>query len=234
MIKLAENETIVLNFSKNDKIKIKCFLKKFEKIKTKTDFEETRVKTKNCTITLYNTGKVVLQGENCTKIKQELLSSLQLKDKLVFGIDETGRGERIGPFVIAGVLGKTNSFRELRDSKKTSQIQAKKDIVSKQAEAEALLSLNPSYIDQLRKKGITLNKIESKFIQSMSYFFDGLGEKTEIMVDGLPLNKELKGVEFLPKGDDLEPVISGASILAKHFRETSKNKKERKTWKKKN
>ena len=54
---------------------------------------------------------------------------------------------------------------------------------------------------------------------------------TDVKIDGSPLKGVKPGALFMVKGDDKEPVIGSASVLAKHFRDESKDKKKRLTWK---
>ncbi len=220
----------VLNFGVKQKEEIKKALKNFEEKKTNNAFEEKRVKIDDSTVTLYSSGKLMIQGKDCEKISEELIRIIKVKTKKVIGIDETGRGEKTGPFVISAVLGENNKLLELRDSKKIKNLKEKNDLVTKNSKAQIIFSLNAEYIDELRNKGETMNSIEEKAINSIIDFFDSLKEKKEILIDG----KELAGVKkgkFIVKGDDLEPVIGAASVLSKSFRENSKDTKERKSWK---
>src|SRR3989344_4427299 len=106
-----------LNFGKAEKAKLIEVLARFEPAMITSDYEEARAKRDGGTITLYTSGKVSIQGANAAAVKQELIALMGLKKDLVIGIDETGRRERSGPLVIAGVLADTNSLREMRDSK---------------------------------------------------------------------------------------------------------------------
>lgn len=220
-----------LNFSKKDNVSIKAFLEKFEKLETKTSFEEARAKILETTITLYNSGKVSIQGKNEEKAKELLLKEIHGSNELVFGIDETGRSELTGPMVVAGVLGKTSKLRELRDSKKTSNVFEKAKIVEKNSLATAIISFNPEFIDFLRNNGMNLNQIECHSINSFAKLFKQLAPNAKIVVDGSKIAECDSGIEFLVKGDDLEPVIGAASVIAKKAREESANKSRKETWK---
>ena len=55
----------------------------------------------------------------------------------------------------------------------------------------------------------------------------------KIIADGAPMKTKNNKIKFIPKADDLEPVVGAASIIAKHCRNNSSDKEERKTWKKK-
>jgi len=131
----------VLNFEKNEVPKIKNFLNSFEKKETTTQFQELRSKIGKSTITLYSSGKIVIQGTDHEKVKQQILNSLSLKKELMIGVDEVGRGEDFGPFVICGVIGDKNKLRELRDSKKTKKIDEKFLIATKNSQANVCVSL---------------------------------------------------------------------------------------------
>jgi len=223
----------VLNFKAEEKEEIKKVLKNFEEKKTNNAFEEKRVKIDDSTVTLYSSGKLMIQGKDCEKISEELIRIIKVKTKQVVGIDETGRGEKTGPFVVSAVLGENNKLLELRDSKKIKNLKEKNDLVLKNSKAQIIFSLNAEYIDELRNKGETMNSIEEKAINSIIDFFDSLKEKNDFLIDG----KEMTGIKkgkFIVKGDDLEPVIGAASVLSKNFRENSSDKKERKSWKTKN
>ncbi|MEK6957364.1 MAG: hypothetical protein AABW99_00060 [archaeon] len=219
-----------LNFGKPEKKRLNEILALFEDAPVTNYFEEKRAKKGGCTITLYNSGKLSIQGADAAKVKEEIISMMGLKEELVIGIDETGRGERIGPMVITGVLADTNSVREVRDSKKTTDIAKKEKIVSEKMFGSVSVVLNAKLIDLCRNKGKNLNELEAgtieKIAEILSFF-----EEAEVIVDGAPLKVQGKKIKFLPKGDDLEPVIGAASIVAKHLRNNSSDKGERKTWK---
>lgn len=223
----------VLNFGKHEKAQILKFLKFFPPVETNSQYEEARCVIGKSTVTLYHTGKVTIQGTDHDEVKRVLLEGLGLNDSLVLGVDETGRGEDSGPFVISAVLGQTNKLRELRDSKKTSNVAVKYDLVTEHSLANLAFSLNSEYVDLLRRKGHNLNEIEAKAVDAIAGFFEGLGEKHQLIVDGSPLPVKHKGIEFLVKGDDLEPVVGAASIVAKHTRNLSSDKAVRETWQKK-
>ncbi len=220
----------VLNFGSEQKEQIIKVLSKFEDKKTKTDFEEKRVKIDESTVTLYSSGKLVIQGKDSEKISEELLRIIKVKSKTVIGIDETGRGELTGPFVISAVLGENGKLLELRDSKKIKNLKEKNDLATENSKSQIIFSLNAEYIDELRNKGETMNSIEEKAINSIIDFFDSVKEESEVLIDGKKMNGIKKGT-FIVKGDDLEPVIGAASVLSKNFRDNSKDKNKRKSWK---
>jgi ribonuclease HII len=221
-----------LNFGITEKEKIKEIMSNYEKAEVTNYFEEKRAKHLGCTITLYNSGKLSIQGSEAAKVKEEILSMLGLKEDFTIGIDETGRGERTGPMVITGVLADTNSMRELRDSKKTKDIAKKEKIVSEKMLASVSFIINSKAIDLARNSGKNLNQIEAHAIEKISEILSSIAD-AKIIVDGAPLKVKNQKITFLPKGDDLEPVVGAASIVAKHLRNNSADLGERKTWKNK-
>ena len=86
-------------------------------------------------------------------------------------------------------------------------------------------------IDKARISGINLNHLEAQAMDSIILEAQKTGLKFKVKMDGNPLPVQSKNVEFIVKGDDQEPVIGAASVLAKFVRDTSENKNKRKTWK---
>ncbi len=222
---------IVLNFQKKDIPAIKRALNGLEELPATNKFEELRAKDGPNVVVVYSSGKTAIQGKEPEKTKQKLLEALGLAEELVLGFDETGRGENFGPMVVTGVLGDTNRLREIRDSKKTANIKEKFEKVSKNALAVASFSLNAEFIDRLRKKGRNLNEIEAAIIDKIFEAFKELGETPKTVVDGNPIKTKNREIKFLPKADDLEPVVGSASVAAKFFRDISKDDRKRDTWK---
>jgi len=221
--------TLTLNFGKNEKEKIKEAFTAFKKGKTNTRFEEERWRVFDCTVTLYSTGKLVVQGEKKAKVKKFVLEQLAVKEEIILGIDETGRGENFGPLVVAGVLGDRNKLIELRDSKKINQIKKKAGIVSENARAIAIIEFSSSQIDHFRRNGRTMDEIQGKAVKAIVFALNPFNE-VQVFVDGKPL-KGCNGYNYLVKGDDLNPVIGAASVVAKFARDNSGDKSKRKTWK---
>jgi len=225
----------VLNFSEREKKELKQFLKVFRELEPKSPFEEARAEANGCVLTLYKSGKLLIQGKNAEKIKEKILEGMKGKNELVLGIDETGRGENFGPFVVAGVLGETKKLRELRDSKKTKNIVEKAGIAEKNLLGKKIVLFTAKEIDFLRNSGKNMNEIEAEAINKITMFFRKkyAEKKFRVVVDGAPI-KGVKHAEFVPKADDKIVQVSAASLLAKNARNNSSDRSERKTWKKRN
>ncbi|MBI5884519.1 hypothetical protein HZB89_00295 [archaeon] len=223
---------VSLNFSGKEKEKAKEFLEWLEKLEAKTQYEELRCRKGTETITLYASGKLLIQGPEALKTKEFILKGIGLKEERVLGFDETGRGESFGPMVVAGVLGDKNKLREVRDSKKTGDIGKASAVVSGNSLMQLTAVFNAELIDELRENGVNLNELEGKTINKFIELSRELGLKAGVKVDGQPL-KEVKDkeAEFIVKGDDLDSVIGSASVIAKKARNDSKDLKKRLTWK---
>jgi len=222
-----------LNFGEAEKAMAAKILGAFEKAETTNYFEEKRARHDGCTITLYTSGKVSIQGSNASRVKDEILAKMNLPRELVIGIDETGRGESTGPMVISGVLADTNELRQVRDSKKTSDIAKKEKIVSAKMLGSVSVVVNSALIDYARNNGKNLNQIEAGAMEKIAEILSLFGE-ARVVADGAPLKVRNKKIIFRPKADDTEPVVGAASIIAKHARNNSSDNLERKTWKKNN
>lgn len=208
-------------------------LNAFEKLQLKSQYELGRWKILNCAVTLYASKKLLIQGSGAEQVKELILSKLKLDDFLILGIDETGRGENFGILVVVGILGCSKDFLELRDSKKIQKIEEKKKIVEQKAKHIFVRIFSPGEIDSLRLQGINLNQMEAQAMDSIIQEAQKTNLDFKIKIDGNPLPLKSKNVEFIVKGDDLEPVIGAASVLAKFVRDTSLNNEKRKTWKSK-
>jgi len=221
----------VLNFGKLEKEKIKVFLSSFEEVKTKNAFEEKRARIGDCVVTLYDSGKIVVQGKQVERVKELILKEFSAQTKTILGIDETGRGELHGVFVVCSVLGEEGRLRELRDSKKTSNIEEKQKIVDNNSKAFSCFVFSPELIDEARKNGLTINQLEAIAIDSMAKAFKIIEKDLHTVVDGKEIRDVKERVEFVVKADDSNTVVSAASVKAKFLRNINKNSGKRKSWK---
>ncbi len=136
--------------------------------------------------------------------------------ELVCGIDEAGRGPWAGP-VTAGavILGRDHRIVGLTDSKKLSEKkrEALEPIIKSKALAWGLGWASPAEIDALNIRQAThlaMRRAVAALTIQPSY----------VLVDGndMPSGLGCKG-ETIVKGDQKEPAISAASILAKTARD---------------
>ncbi len=210
-------------------------LSAYEKIEAKEEFILYRTKIGMSMVTLYEGkkagGKLLIQGPDCEDVFDRLHSKLDVQG-LAIGIDEAGRGEKTGPFVVAGILGDRNDFRQVRDSKKTTDIAARYTEVVSSAKDVFIKEVEASEIDHFRSSGKTMDALQVQLMDEIVPILRK-GEDIPVLIDGSPLPVNFTNVEFIPQGDDKDPLISAASILARHARDVSSDKGVRKTWKEK-
>ena len=148
----------------------------------------------------------------------------------ICGVDEAGRGPVIGPLVVAGVLVEDDqAFREMgvRDSKKLSAKRREElaGKILKVAECEIQV-VSAEDIDEMRKL-MTINELEARVFASVvrklrpevAYLdsADANCETFERLVRN-ELDFDLKIVSE-HKADEVYPVVSAASVIAKERRE---------------
>ncbi|MFQ6129161.1 MAG: ribonuclease HII [Thermoplasmata archaeon] len=148
----------------------------------------------------------------------------------ICGVDEAGRGPVMGPLIVAGVLVVDDiHLREMqvRDSKKLSK--KRREELSKEilVAAECDFQVVPAEdIDEMRKL-MTINELEAKIFASILEklrpdvaYLDSADTNCEAF-ESL-VRKELDfDLEIVcrHKADELFPVVSAASIIAKEKRE---------------
>lgn len=225
-----------LTFTPQESRELLTRLNEYPSLPTPSPYEQARHKVGSGIVTVYTSGKVVVQAPSAdieAALKEKIVSWLgETHDEWVFGIDEVGRGERHGPLVVAGVLGKRNALRGLRDSKKTGNIAKQFKEATGKSNVQLIVSLNAEMIDTLRNAGLNLNQIEADAAEMMHALIQKWAKKSYTIMDGKALRKGMNGIVFQEKADDSEPSVSAASIVAKHVRNESGDVHERKTWKK--
>ena len=135
--------------------------------------------------------------------------------KLIAGVDEVGRGPLAGPVVTAAVILDPNKPIEgLNDSKKLTEKRREQlePIIKKNALAWSLGRAEAEEIDQINILQATL--------LAMKRAVEGLSIQPEhALVDGNKAPNLTCPVTTIIKGDQSEPAIAAASILAKVARD---------------
>jgi ribonuclease HII len=155
--------------------------------------------------------------------------------KTICGVDEAGRGPIIGPLVVAGVKVINDAKLKalgVRDSKRhTPERRAKLAVAIKNIAEYHIEMLTADEIDRVRCTK-TLNLIEAELFAKTINLLD----PTVAYVDAvdpnelkfkLEIQKRLKGrVRLISKhgADNIYPVVSAASILAKTVRDNAVKK----------
>ena len=134
---------------------------------------------------------------------------------LIAGVDEAGRGPLAGPVVAAAViLDDLNPIQELADSKKLTPLKRERlfDEIRARALCFSIAEASVEEIDQI-------NILQATML-AMQRAVQGLRLKpAKVLVDGNCLPKLDVLAEAIVRGDDKEPAISAASILAKVHRD---------------
>ena len=160
--------------------------------------------------------KIAAQRSKKISSKAELLERYLLKEGLVAGCDEAGRGCLAGPVVAAAVILPKKFYSPfMNDSKLLSK--KKRDILRLQIEEEALYYavsfVSPKDIDKLN--------ILWASVEGMHRAVAQLGKQpSHILVDGNKF-KPYKEIPYstVVKGDSKYMCIAAASILAKTYRD---------------
>lgn len=152
---------------------------------------------------------------------------------MLCGADEAGRGPVMGPMVVAAVKVESDDFlREIgvRDSKKCAPRRRERlaGLIKENSEYQTAI-ISPEEIDWMREE-MTLNEIE---VDAFAEVLNRLGTAyCELYLDAADVNEERFGEEIGKRlerrpakivakhgGDDLFPVVSAASIIAKVTRD---------------
>lgn len=144
-----------------------------------------------------------------------MTQQVELPFERIAGVDEAGRGPLAGPVVVAAViLNPQHPIDGLRDSKKISEkkretlfIQIKQYALSYAIEIVTVEEIDQINILQATLKGMqrSVNALDTR--------------PSRVLIDGNQAPKLDYPCQTIIQGDDLEPAISAASILAKVSRD---------------
>ncbi len=158
------------------------------------------------------------------------------KANLICGIDEAGKGPVIGPLVICGVCfneSKIAILKEVgvRDSKKLSpkkRTQLAK-VIKENCHSLEVVIVSAKKIDDREKDRITLNRLEElkmadiiNKLQPDMIYVDAADVNEERFGNSIKMLLHYKPTKIISKhrADDIYPIVSAASIIAKDTRDT--------------
>ncbi len=139
--------------------------------------------------------------------------------KIKVGMDEVGRGAVAGPVMVGIAVwlrGDIDQFvEERKDSKKLTEKRREKMYeVFENLKRDGFLDFSTSEIESEYIDSFGINKALLRASEDVLKKM-GLDENKEVLSDfGLPVPQNYK-VKHIIKGDELEPIISIASIVAK-------------------
>lgn len=134
-------------------------------------------KKKGLTCTLYESGKLVVQGKESAEfiefyLEPEIIQSFNYSHPLAnanlsphIGIDESGKGDFFGPLCVAGVYVKEDQFAKLqavgvKDSKNLSDASIRKLAIEiKQTCIFHIVKINPQKYNQIYENFKNLNRL---------------------------------------------------------------------------
>jgi len=171
-------------------------------------------------------------------MKRNSLSSSKnqgTNQEVICGIDEAGRGPVLGPMVICGVCflkSKLGLLTEIgvKDSKKLSTKRRSElaKIIKENCKTYIAKIIGAQEIDARKKKRITLNRLEevkmAEIINELKpdvIYIDAadvIEDRFKTSIQTL-LNYSPKKIISKHKADDLYPIVSASSIIAKDMRD---------------
>ena len=140
---------------------------------------------------------------------------MEEKQQLIAGVDEAGRGPLAGPvFAAAVILNVQRPIQGLKDSKKLSEKQREELFLQIQDHALAwsFARVEADEIDRVNILQATLLAMQ-RAVQNLKI------APQLALVDGNQAPKLFCTTKTIIKGDQLEPAISAASIIAKVLRD---------------
>jgi len=139
-----KTKTELLNEKQIKDLKIKYF----EYINTKKlPYVNFQLKFDDCTITVYDSKKVVYQGENIEKYLQ--LETIEIKDEA--GSDEVGTGDYFGPVVVCAAYLNEENYQFAKEIKVND---------SKQISDETIRKIAPVLMDKCSYSLLILDNIK--------------------------------------------------------------------------
>ncbi len=152
-----------------------------------------------------------------------------MRQKYVVGIDEAGRGPLAGPLAFGGVLMERSVYLKMK-RRHLVGIRDSKKLTPKKREAwlekmdgwqkEGLLTSVVCFAPASQIDKIGLGKCIHRSIADVLKKLEADSENTEILLDGgIRAHADYAYQKTIIKGDELEPIISLASIAAKVTRD---------------
>ena len=137
-----------------------------------------------------------------------------MKNLIIAGVDEVGRGSLAGPVVSAAVILKDGiNLKLLKDSKKITS--KKRADISEHIKSNSCYAIGIASVEEI----FNLNILQATLL-SMRRAIKSLSIRPGLtLIDGVFAPKGLKKFKTIINGDEKVKVISAASIVAKVYRD---------------
>lgn len=215
-------------------------------LKTTNKYEEFRLRVGSGFAIAYSKGKITAtNAEAHEALKQAVrLTGSIVSDAVFIGSDEAGKGEWLGPLVVAAVALAPESVTELRaegvmDSKDlmVKRIKELSSPVKRRALASDVVVINPKNFNELfyqaKQEKKSLNNIlaegHSKAVKSVYEQVSQSGRQITVTIDEFDRIKTNRSLSWLMKKENVTVIqkhraeeeieVAGASILARAERE---------------
>jgi ribonuclease HIII len=209
-------------------------------------YEVFRLQVNTGYIIAYTSGRIVATNQEAHKLLKEVLHSVETQqaDQVLIGSDEAGKGELLGPLVIAAVAISPNSIAEIRstgvmDSKELSvrRINELAPQIERSIITSETILVSPKRFNQMfqefKQKGKGLNDIlawaHCKAIKTVYDVISNQKKPIKITIDEFDRAKTAKCLAELEKVPNVtiiqkihaeeEIEVACASILARAERE---------------
>ena len=216
-----------------------------QKLGTTNPYEAFRVRYNDCLIIGYTSGKIVANKETARELISELLLKIarETVEEIVVGSDEAGKGEWLGPIVVAAVAVKPEQTYELQvhgvmGSKELSlpRIRELAGFIRDRHYFRKHVVISPrrfnELFEKLKDERRTLNDLLAwghfRVIEDMLGLLPR-GEKIKIIIDEFDKIKtenrlrrilNLSGIEVVQRPRAEENIaVAAASIIARDLRE---------------
>lgn len=215
-------------------------------LQTTNPYEVFRIEYEDCLIVGYTTGKIVANKENARKLIAEILPKLSAvaTKPITIGSDEAGKGEWLGPIVVAAVAVKPERYYQLQaqgvmDSKELAlpRIRELASFIRDSHYLRNHVIITPRRFNELyaelKDEKKTLNDLlawgHSKAIEDLLKSVQKGNEKIRILIDEFDRIKtekhlhrvlSMSNVEVIqyPKAEE-NMAVAAASIIARDMRE---------------
>ena len=191
----------------------------------------SKLHLENGVAVVYKSGSIVIGGKNPEEIKRLItfLISREINKTPRIGCDEAGKGEFVGPLVVACIYADEKCIEKLislqvKDSKKLSakRILKLSEEIKKNCHGKVAVIM-PERYNKLYERYKNVNRLlESVYIKLISELTEKYPAE-KIVIDKFSnriekLAKEKfkdKKIEAVPKADEKDIVVAAASIVAK-------------------